>query len=214
MKDDINVISLDIETTGLDVGKHVPLSIGAVKLNMSDDVVNDLNSFYIQLEWDSLVVDPVAMKVNRLNIVDPPGDHDSLDSRSLPAREGIEAFYKWLGIAPWLGKSSIITMGKNIGSFDLPMLKSVWNGSHGKLLWPFSYRSIDLNTLFFVLADLMDSSFEEIRRGITTIAWEKQRDQFGSMNLRPHHALADAWWNVFAYKECIKLFQLSGIPVA
>lgn len=213
MVNNLNIISVDIETTGLEVDKHVPLSIGAVKLSMSDEIVSNLNCFYTQLEWDSLVVDPKALRINGLDIVDPPGMGE-LHNRSLPAKVAIEEFFEWVGSTPWLDKSSVIAMGKNIGSFDLPMLKSVWSGPSGKLFWPFGYRSIDLNALFFVLADILNSSFEDVKRDITTKAWEKQRNLFDEMPLKPHHALADAWWNVFAYKECTKLFQLSGVPVA
>lgn len=213
MIDQITRISLDLETSGLEIGKHVPLSIGAVKLDVPRDTVNGNNSFYVQLEWDSVNVDPKALKINRLNIANPPGRCESLIANSLPVEEGLHAFTAWLNATPsWLDKTKIVVIGKNVGSFDLPMLKSIWSGPSFVRDWPFHYRSIDLNTLFFTLADIEGIAFNEVQSRVSEIAWRKQINLFESNGPSKHHALADAWWNVFAREECIK--WLSRIEVS
>ncbi|MCK5613408.1 3'-5' exoribonuclease [Candidatus Pacearchaeota archaeon] len=213
MADKITRISLDLETSGLEIGKHVPLSIGAVKLDVPRDVIDDRNSFYVQLEWDSVTVDPAALKVNKLDIVNPPGSAGSFHNRSLPVEEGLHAFTAWLNATPWLDRTKIVAIGKNVGSFDLPMLKSIWSGPSFVRNWPFHYRSVDLNTLFFTLADIKGITFNEVQSRISEIAWKKQINLFGSNYPAKHHALADAWWNVYAREECIRWLFRCGVKI-
>lgn len=197
MKRKTNIISLDLETTGVIPGKHVPISIGAVKMDTDLDRHVSTNSFYVQLEWDSLVVDPQAMRINRLDIANPPGRYGAFDKKSLPADEGLDAFVQWLG-----NTDKIIALGKNVGSFDLPMLKSVWQ-CHRNRSWPFSYRSIDLNTLFFALSELLNRQLDDVKNAITRRAWSKVGYANNLHGLGKHHALGDAWWNVFAWQNCL-----------
>lgn len=204
MKCKTRIISLDLETTGIIPGKNVPISIGAVKLDADLNGRLSVNSFYVQIEWDSLVVDPGAMKINCLDIANPPGKSGLLSHHSLPADEALSDFRKWIGEVP------VVAMGKNVGSFDLPMLKAVWN--HGfKRIWPFGYRSIDLNTLFFTLSELLDRSFDNVKNEITRRAWSKVGCLENLSELGEHHALGDAWWNVFAWQNCMDwLTNLKG----
>jgi len=200
------VISIDLETGGLIPGKHTPLAIGAVVVPGSGPLdkiegykVTEENSFYIQLEWDTMIIDPRALRVNRLDIVDPPGSDGGMADRSLPAFEGINLFEKWLNQHC---ETSIHALGMNVGSFDLLMLKSIWD--YGMVRqWPFHYRSIDLNSLVFALSQIQNKPFETIKREITKIAWDN--------GIFPaemeHHALADAWSNIYIWKECLRRFK-------
>ncbi len=198
MKCKTNIISLDLETTGIIPGKHVPISIGAVKLDADLDGHISVNSFYVQLEWDSLVVDPEAMKINCLNIADPPGRDGPFDCNSLPAHEGLSKFSDWL-----FDSGSVVALGKNVGSFDLPMLKAVWD--HGmKRPWPFGYRAIDINTMLFTISALTGLSFDTVKHRIVHSAWKKTQEQHSFAKLVSHHALADAWWNVHAWQDCLE----------
>jgi len=187
------VVSLDLETGGLIPGKHTPLSIGAVWMNCSHDAVTDKNSFYIQLEWDTVVVTPQALRINKLDIANPPGPQGVMTNRSCPAMEGIQQFQDWL-IKHSTNK--IYALGINVGAFDLAMLSSVWRGN-----WPFHYRSIDLNSLFFALSQVQNKPFNVIKKEITEIAWK--RSDFPGMK---HNALADAWSNVYVWEECLRRF--------
>lgn len=192
------IVSLDLETSGIEPGKHQTIAIGAVKIDVDGRSINDANSFYAQLEWDSLCVSPAAMRINKLNIVDPPGRNAPFVERSLPAQEAMDEFSKWLG------ESKIIALGKNVGSFDLPMLKACW-GDKSSRPWPFSYRSIDLNSLFFTQAQITGRLFEDVRKEVTDRAWDAVDKKHAFK--KEHHALADAIWNVFAWNECFKFFN-------
>lgn len=196
MKTKTNIVSLDLETTGIIPGKHVPISIGAVKLDADLDGRVSINSFYVQLEWDSLVVDPEAMKINGLNIANPPGC-GSFDNNSSRADDALSAFSEWLGDEP------VVAMGKNVGSFDLPMLRAVWD--HGmERSWPFGYRVIDLNTIFFTISALTDLTFDVVKNRIVHSAWKQTREQHSFARDVDHHALGDAWWNVYAWNDCLE----------
>ncbi len=197
MKTKTRIISLDLETTGIIPGKHVPISIGAVKLDADLNGHVSINSFYVQLEWDSLVVDPAAMKINCLNIADPPGKDGPFDSRSLPAADAIHEFNEWIG------SDSCVVLGKNVGSFDLPMLKAVWNCGL-KISWPFGYRAIDINTILFTISALTALSFDDVKHRIIHSAWRKTQEQHSFARNVNHHALADAWWNVHAWQDCLE----------
>lgn len=204
---DLPVISLDLETGGLVPGTHTPLSIGAVVVPGGGNLiqneiyeVTDKNSFYIQLEWDTVVVTPQAMKINNLDIANPPGPNGTIINCSLPGEEGLRYFADWLAQHHNVDQL-IYALGVNVGSFDLPMLRSIWKGP-GATLWPFHYRSIDLNSLFFALSQIQNKSFSAIKKEITQIAWKK--NEFS--NKMEHHALADAWSNVYVWEECLKRF--------
>lgn len=206
-----HVIALDLETTGLDVGKHVPISIGAVKVNRDRTIIDENNSFYVQLEWDSLIVDPKALDVNKVDIVNPPGKDGPFYDRSMPVTQGIHLFQRWLGESD---SSPTFAMGKNVGSFDLPMLKSIWgipvNGVPFVREWPFHYRSMDLNTLFMTISEITNYPFDEVKERITNQAWAKTHHLFENTFERqasPHHALSDAWWNVFAWEAGIESLE-------
>lgn len=195
---DMPVISLDLETGGLTPGKHTPLSIGAVVLPQGDSEpekaheITKENSFYAQLEWETVVVDPKALKINKLNIANPPGPNATSWQRSLPGPEGLELFKAWLA-KQFTGP--IYALGMNVGAFDLPMLSSVWQGP-----WPFHYRSIDLNSLFFALSQIQNKPFDTVKQEITKIAWDNNKFHSGMA----HHALADAWSNVYVWEQCLK----------
>lgn len=215
---DIPIISLDLETGGLIPGKHTPLSIGAVVVPNTDSLlrnnvyeITEKNSFYVQLEWDTVIVDPQAMRINELDIANPPGKDGCFDNCSLPADQGLRWFSDWLS---QYTDASIHALGVNVGSFDLPMLRSIWQGP-GATPWPFHYRSIDLNSLFFALSQIQNKPFDVIKKEITDIAWNRIKQQhtilINSLGVpKAHHALADAWSNVYIWEECLKRFQDSG----
>jgi DNA polymerase III epsilon subunit-like protein len=200
---DVPIISLDLETSGLIPGKHVPLSIGAVVL--PDDScdgtyeVNDKNSFYTQLEWNTVVVDRHALRINKLDIVNPPGETGCIDNCSISALAGLMCFSDW--VIKYGGTSPVFAFGMNVGSFDLPMLRSVWQLT--ETTWPFHYLSIDLNGLFFALSNIQNRPFDTIKQKITQIAWDRNTAFVGMK----HHALANAWSNIYVWEECLKQFS-------
>lgn len=212
---DVPIISLDLETGGLIPGKHSVLSIGAVVVPIKqliggkDEIyeITDKNSFYAQLEWDTVTVDPRALQINKLDIANPPGRNGPISNNSLPASEGIHCFFEWLNrIQKGYGMpvSQLHALGVNVGSFDLPMLRPIWNYGWNRD-WPFHYRSIDLNSLFFALSNIQNKPFGDIKQDITKIAWDKVRNEL-AVPQGMHHALADAWSNVYVWEECLRRF--------
>ncbi len=204
---DIPIISLDIETGGLVAGTHTPLSIGAVIVPRGGNLgikheITEKNSFYIQLEWDTVVVSPQAMRINKLDIVNPPGCHGPMGNCSLPGPKGLRYFADWLGLYRNTSQQ-VHALGVNVGSFDLPMLRSVWQGLD--ISWPFHYRSIDLNSLFFALSQIQNKPFDTIKKEITDTAWDIIGDSLEVPGA--HHALADAWSNIYIWEECMKRFN-------
>lgn len=205
---DLPIVSLDLETGGLIPGQHTPLSIGAVIVPGGDGSVThnlpykvtENNSFYIQLEWDNLVVSPEALRINQLDIANPPGPGEmdgTRTNRSLPAQEGLQLFLEWL---TQYSTIPVHALGVNVGSFDLAMLRSVWQGP-----WPFHYRSIDLNSVFFALSQVQNKPYDAIKSEITQLAWD--RSEF-PLDMK-HHALADAWSNIYIWKECLRRFHMA-----
>jgi len=191
--EDLSVVSVDLETGGLEPGVHSVLSIGAVAVCRTD-----IDPFYAQLEWDNFTITPQAMAVNGLDILNPPGRHVSGLDRSLPANEGLEEFSRWLRMVS--DSEPIHAMGMNVGSFDLPMLKAVWDHE-----WPFHYRSIDLNSIMFLISSLSGVSYSKIKKTITDRATELLKRHHPGARL--HHALFDAWFNAYVWGLCEDWFK-------
>ena len=181
----IRLISLDIETTGLDPAKHVPLSIGAVDLASGRD-------YFVGLEWDELIVDTVAMRINRIDITRSDRDAEdkrpfggSRPGRTLPAEDAIDEFGLWLNEVRRYGSDAEIrALGKNPGSFDLPMLRPTWERFWKRTNlfpgFPFSHRCVDLNSVFVTIAGARGEDANAVRAAVTEMAWtdlEKESPQ-------------------------------------
>lgn len=244
----IRLISLDIETTGLDPAKHVPLSIGAVDIASGRD-------YYVGLEWDELTVTVEAMRINRIDITrSDRGKEDrvsrgmraahSRPGRTLPAEAAIDDFGLWLNDMRRYGNDAEIrALGKNPAALDLPLLHPTW-----KKFWkranlfpgfPFSHRCVDLNSVFTAIGAVRGGGVAaaHVRDIVTELAWADLRKEapqeavHGDEMMLPgrerhyalsgtwdaldkatggnpeHHALADAWWNAYAWQRCILMLK-------
>jgi len=213
----VRLISLDLETSGLDPTRHRPLAIGAVDIEADVD-------YYVGLEWDELAVSTQAMRVNRIDLAASNratmGWHLHRDtSRTLPAAEAIIEFGQWLAERREADEE-IRALGKNPGSFDLPLLRPTWDElwEHHAIFngFPFSHRCVDLNSAFAVIACAKGLDIGEVRAGIAEGAWrdfqssetlgELFRELDGSGGAE-HHALGDAWWNAFAWRRCLAMIR-------
>ena len=129
--------------------------------------------FYQQIRHAELLVEPGALEVNKLDLT---------LGRQLVLYEIIDVIQpgddnRILGVNP---------------QFDLSFLNKTGLGNY------FSYRVIDLNSIFAFLG-------EGIRELITAAAKDLLYEQKPEIYaLGKHHALYDAWWNVYAYEECSK----------
>lgn len=208
--DSIRLVSLDIETSGLDPVRHRPLAISAVDIASGED-------YYVGLEWGELSVSIQAMRVNRIDLTASNRTqewHLCRDvTRTLPAADAIAEFGVWLGQRREAG-DELRALGKNPASLDLPLLGPTWElwGCHKP--FPFSHRCVDLNSVFVAIACANGDvgSAKRIRADITKQAWHAFRrnkpDYFAALEEvggAEHHALGDAWWNVYAWEKCLEM---------
>jgi len=247
----IRLISLDIETTGLDPTRHVPLSIGAVDLASGKD-------YFVGLEWDELVVNTAAMRINRIDITRSDQDvregvsgsgssgvyetfRTSRPGRTLPAEQAIDEFGMWLcEVRRWGSDAEIRALGKNPASLDLPLLRPTWDNFWKRMelfpRFPFSHRCVDLNSVFVAIAAAQGKCTADVRSLVTELAWNDLHKSAPQANINgseilpgrdahyapldtwraldeatsgspEHHALADAWWNAYAWQRCVLMLR-------
>lgn len=161
------IISLDLETSGVDIEKGVTiLSIGMVHLATGAE-------FYREAKHDLLVVEPRASRVHQLdmNSLDI-GEKETLASIDLLAR-------LWLGDVTKVEKQHrLISLGWNVAGFDMPFVRKFLP----KTASQFSYRSIDLNAVLFA---------EDVVRGRALLETKRMYKKLFP-NANAHNALADA----------------------
>jgi hypothetical protein len=190
----MKILSVDLETTGLDPHKHQVLSIGAV-------CPNTCNHFYVEFAWEELLVTPQAMEINQIDL-------RIKNPKALPPDEAMDALEKWLGKNGIRGHEECRILGKNPTGIDRPMLAKLWKQYRSCLpapvKFPFSHRTVDLNTLFAGIAEANGLNTNEVRAEISKIAGEQLKiEQPDVYAMGQHHALSDAYWNVYAWKECL-----------
>lgn len=177
---DFDIISLDLETSGLDVHENTILSVGCVRLS-------DLTSFYADVRHKSLNVSPEAMRVNKIDIT-------TVDDAKRKALSQVDLVLRdWLRSDPFYkeGKTyTLIPMGMNVGTFDMTFVRKYFPKSAAL----FGYRSIDLNTLAFVQASKTEMTFKEVKKAAKVIGMSYAHDHVP--DLGPHHALWDAYSNI------------------
>jgi len=177
------ILSLDIETSSSDLD-GVLLSIGLVKLATGEN-------FYRQAKFrNGLFIKPESMKVNSITI-------DQLDDKNLPTLEEMDK-----EIAQWLGEGKYIAMGRGIGYFDMKFI-------HRDLPITSSHlerRVFDLTGFIFGIAQSTGRSFYDIRKDGFDYMSRKTHEKLP--NLSQHHALWDAWSNVYALEYLTLLVKI------
>jgi hypothetical protein len=207
----MRIVSLDLETSGLDPVRHRTLSIGAVDVLTSAD-------FYAELRWEELLVTAQAMQINRIDLsrqASPPGAPRHL--RKLPASDAVLDFRGWLGaLGGRRPEEELRAMGKNTASLDLPFLRSAWAAA-GAGDFPFSHRCVDLNSIFAAIACAAGLDTQQVRGEVSGRAWRAfraaQPGLFAELEAAggvEHHGLGDAWWNAYAWEECLRLMRSSA----
>lgn len=173
-----DILSIDIETTGLDSTIHEIISIGVVHACIKKDdtgkwIWEEKNKFY------SLVkpvftnnIDKEAMKVNLLG----KKELDKAPSSHVVRSDFIEWWEESLG-----GKEFIV-LGQNFGGFDKQFLTKFFGRFYDQM---FGYHSIDTWTIGFFLQNL-GLIPESTNLSLSTLS-----THFGEERLA-HSALADA----------------------
>lgn len=184
----MNIISLDIETTGLDYNKHNVVSIGAV--NSIDD-----DEFYREIYYKDLFVSCETRVFSKI-------DFSKIKNvqRSEPYI-AICDFNTWL--VEQFNYKPITAMGLNVGSFDIQFIKAISTsfGSPDTIPRLFSYRSLDLNSVMMYLSQSSKLSFVDFKADRSKQAmnlFEANRSE--TYKLGQHHALFDAWFNIYLWE--------------
>ena len=183
-----NLVSIDLETTGLDPNRHQILSIGAVcPVNHAE--------FYEEVAHKELIVDKFAGKMNK----------------DLLFNDGNEIGLAMIYLRRWLIKNytiprDLIILGKQ-PSFDrafllLAMKNVATHGFKQAEDFPFSHRCLDINSILLYNAVRQQTTFADERTALE----ETVKDQMivDEKYIKEHNALHDARWNVYALEELLK----------
>ncbi len=117
----MRVVSIDIETTGLDPLKHRVLEVGAVIFSTKGGVYIKSNWLLEYPDQETLPVSPFCAKLHTQS-----GLWDRFLTRDkciIPAKDFSSHFSQWLRINNLVGPYT--AAGKNFGSFDLQFLKQL-----------------------------------------------------------------------------------------
>jgi len=181
--EDRKILSLDIETTGLDHKKHSILSIGCV----NESLRLHYSIRYSQKQLETLEYTQKALDVNHIRL------EQLSDPRRMFMHEAIE------NLESKLIHDNYLLVGLNVGTFDYRFLEPVLQDSI--LLYKFGYHFFDINTAMFQICELYNFSFNELKRDFKSIAYSKMRKKNVRIyNRGEHDALFDAYMCYDIYK--------------
>lgn len=123
-------VSVDIETTGLDINQDQILEIGAVYDNGIDNV-QDLPHFRCIYKLDRITGSPYALSMHSELLKEIANTKNKI--------EPMKDFHTWLDT---LGEKRMSIAGKNAANFDLPFLIR-----HG-FSFPYCHRIIDVGSMY------------------------------------------------------------------
>lgn len=172
---------LDLETSGIDSSKHSILSIGMV---VSNGGLEDCESFYEEIRYDELLIAPDAISVNKFDFTSQEG-RISLEKADNKAFDFVKKYLPKT-IKP-------MAVGLNVGEFDLLFI----NKYMPKLASLLDRRSVNLNSLIFLLADIKSLDFLKLKENLSTEA-SLLVDQL-ELGLIKHNALYDAFFHLSLY---------------
>lgn len=174
---------LDIETSGTDPAKHSILSIGIV---IAVNGVEEYTSFYEEIKYDELLISPDAIEVNNIEFKSQK-DRFPLEKADNKAYDFVKKYYS--------KNNKAVAIGLNIGEFDLLFIKK----NMPRLSSLIEKSSVNLNSLICFLADLNLTDFVELKENLS------QKAAFSvealGLGLKKHHALYDALFHMYLYKE-------------
>lgn len=169
------MVSIDLETTGLDVSRHVPIQIGMY-------VPSTGARFTGLIGWREYEYDPRSMDVHGIG-------HISIRAaESAPMMD--DATAAWLESQVHIYRESrLIPVGWNVGSFDMQFI----NKYLPRLASMFGHRAMDLNSILFDLALQKGWGDEEMSTFKTTLKYHAERQ------LAASGAYGNAAWHDAGY---------------
>lgn len=174
---------LDIETSGVDPTKHSILSIGIV---ISIDGFENYLSFYEEIKYDELLISPDAIEVNNIEFKSQK-DRISLEKADNKAYDFVKRYYS--------KNDKAMAIGLNVGEFDLLFI----NKYMPKLTSLIDRRSVNLNSLIYLLADINSIDFMALKENLSEKAAITVNNL--GLGLKKHHALYDALFHMSLYLE-------------
>ena len=168
------LISVDIETTGLDHNRCEILSIGAVVINL--DTRQKEDTFYGIINHRNFYAEPYALMLNAdliAKIADGGYEEENGDGSTYikDSKESVlRKFLEWL--YPF---KQYCVVGKNFGTFDLKFFEKAYGKN------PFNRRIVDVGSIYFDLN--VDSKVPNLPECL---------DKAGMNNVVTHNALEDA----------------------
>lgn len=172
---------LDIETSGLDPAKHSILSIGIV---ISNEGFENYQSFYEEIRYDELIISPDAIAVCNIEFTNQEG-RISLEKTDNKAFDFVKKYFS--------KTDKPMAIGLNIGEFDLLFI----NKYMPKLAGLLNRRSVNLNSLIYLLADIHSLDFTKLKEDLSQKA-AIPIEQLSS-GLKKHNALYDAFFHMSLY---------------
>ena len=194
----MNIISIDIETTGLDPQKHNILSIGAV---------NPINGeeFYRELYYKDLCVCAETGSLFKIHFNKIQQLKDCQKSQPYLV---VCDFNTWL--IGQFNYKPITAIGFNIGSFDMQFIKQLACsvGSPGTMDL-FNYRFLDLNSvMMFLTKKYITTSFSDFKELNNSRATDLLKQKCPQIyELGAHNALYDAWFNVCYWEILLDYYK-------
>jgi oligoribonuclease (3'-5' exoribonuclease) len=172
---------LDLETSGTDPSRHSILSIGIV---ISLNGLEDYQSFYREIKYGELLVAPEAIAINGLEFADQT-DRIPLAQVDEEAVIFIKKYYQ-KDFKP-------MAIGLNIGVFDLQFIQRHMPFLANRI----SHRSVDLNSLIYVLAEKHSRDVKEMKQELSDRAFQNTVQL--ALGVDKHNALFDAVFNLNLY---------------
>ena len=171
---------LDLETSGTDSRKHSILSIGMV---VSSGNIEDYQSFYREIRYDELLIVPEAISVNKFSFTEQTG-RINLNHVDEEARIFVRKHFP---------DAKVQVIGLNVGFFDLQFVYQ----HMPKLAEISSYRSVDLNSIMYILAEKHSMNFKDFKMKISDKAHKTVQEM--ALGVEKHNALYDAVFNMCLY---------------
>lgn len=172
---------LDIETSGVDPERHSIISIGMV---VSLNGLVDYQSFYREVKYDELIISPSSMEINKLDLTDQTGRNPIMQVDE----EAVSFIKKYYPV-----NKIPVPIGLSIGFFDMQFIFR----QMPKLFERLGRKSVDLNSLLYILAEKHSKDFKGLKIKFSEKA--HQMVQNLALGVEPHNALYDAVFNMCLY---------------
>lgn len=187
------LLSIDLETTGLDPNYHEIIQVAAILLDKNLKEIGQFSSL-VRPEFPQRGINKGYNTYERSKI-------NVIDLQKAPSLEQvIIGFHQWLqnmGV-DLSTPGEIALLGQNI-KFDYQFLEKAFAKCH--LFFPFDYHAIDISSIYTALYIANEKELPE-KVSLTNILTD-----LGLKNRQPHNAAEDARATTEAFKKLIEIVR-------